>query len=342
MPLADFKILDANKKDEYIYTNGQHHISLTPVKIKTEEGIETHWNAKHLETKRDLGTGRSRGIAIGQAVETLEKPMEKSDKVSKQPKWSYKDGAGVPRQGILHSVIDRGGTDVTHVFQRDDGEHDLVSGSRLKEAKIMSNDESSKEEAVKKPKKELPSWAFSTMKSEIKSEHDTDIDEIIEKAQRSHDPLAAKIFDRTIAGKNIFTPHRIGVRFSPDGNHIAELTHGAGMGEGTLYGVTVLQAKEGADGKHQWVHNHDKSKSFNSREDAEAHINSLQGPAQGAEKSEKIDFKEMVKKAIIRKIQAYLRKATGQSNVVIDSGLDKEAADLNKAEKKEYISWETE
>lgn len=47
-------------------------------------------------------------------------------------RWNYKDARGVPQSGILLQVIDRGGTDVTYIFKRDDGKEDYVSGHYLK------------------------------------------------------------------------------------------------------------------------------------------------------------------------------------------------------------------
>lgn len=75
--LKQYKIISVSpQKDEYIYSNGTHHIGLTPIKI----GDETHWKAHHLETKNQLSQGRSRGIAIYDAIQKLEGDMDKSCK----------------------------------------------------------------------------------------------------------------------------------------------------------------------------------------------------------------------------------------------------------------------
>lgn len=53
-------------------------------------------------------------------------------------RWTYKDAIGLDREGFYRRAIERGGTDITYVFQRDDGRIDLVSGSRLREARNIT------------------------------------------------------------------------------------------------------------------------------------------------------------------------------------------------------------
>lgn len=53
------------------------------------------------------------------------------------PLWQYKDATGVTREGRVIKTVDLGGTDVTYFFQRADGKIDVVSGSRLKQAKVL-------------------------------------------------------------------------------------------------------------------------------------------------------------------------------------------------------------
>ena len=56
------------------------------------------------------------------------------------PEWRYKDATGVERTGYVKATREGQGSDVTYTFQRADGSGiDLVSGSRLKEAKTTGN-----------------------------------------------------------------------------------------------------------------------------------------------------------------------------------------------------------
>jgi len=60
------------------------------------------------------------------------------DEVKKGTKWEYEDATGVKRIGVLDKFSDKGGTDITYFFKRvKDGKLDVVSGSRLKKAKIV-------------------------------------------------------------------------------------------------------------------------------------------------------------------------------------------------------------
>ena len=50
--------------------------------------------------------------------------------------WEYQDARGATKRGHFAGFSDRGGTDQTYMFRGcDDGQLDLVSGSRLKAAK---------------------------------------------------------------------------------------------------------------------------------------------------------------------------------------------------------------
>jgi len=49
-------------------------------------------------------------------------------------RWKYQDATGTEREGTFQSSHDFGGTDVTYIFKRDDGNVDCVSGMRLKKA----------------------------------------------------------------------------------------------------------------------------------------------------------------------------------------------------------------
>lgn len=48
--------------------------------------------------------------------------------------WKYEDARGVEKRGRLMEVVERQGSDVTYVFEDENGGTDLVSGSRLKKA----------------------------------------------------------------------------------------------------------------------------------------------------------------------------------------------------------------
>lgn len=50
--------------------------------------------------------------------------------------WEYRDARGLLQRGNMERFIDYGGTDVTYFFRRrHTGELDVVSGSRLREAR---------------------------------------------------------------------------------------------------------------------------------------------------------------------------------------------------------------
>ncbi len=50
-------------------------------------------------------------------------------------RWTYRDTCGVTREGTFEKFLDYGGSDITYFFRREEGTLDLVSGSRLSEAK---------------------------------------------------------------------------------------------------------------------------------------------------------------------------------------------------------------
>ena len=53
--------------------------------------------------------------------------------------WEYKDATGITRKGVFQAYSDNGGTDVSYFFKRlGDGLLDVVSGSRLKQAKNIT------------------------------------------------------------------------------------------------------------------------------------------------------------------------------------------------------------
>jgi hypothetical protein len=54
------------------------------------------------------------------------------------PKWEYQDAIGRTHQGYMEKYTDFSGTDITYWFRdATTGELDLVSGSRLKAAKVI-------------------------------------------------------------------------------------------------------------------------------------------------------------------------------------------------------------
>jgi hypothetical protein len=53
--------------------------------------------------------------------------------------WEYVDSAGVKRRGTVEKTSDKGGSDVTYFFRRSTGELDVLSGSRLRQAKVLRN-----------------------------------------------------------------------------------------------------------------------------------------------------------------------------------------------------------
>jgi hypothetical protein len=55
-------------------------------------------------------------------------------------RWTYKDATGVQREGTFEKYTDHGGSDITYFFRRDDNTLDLVSGSRLKEARNITRE----------------------------------------------------------------------------------------------------------------------------------------------------------------------------------------------------------
>ena len=78
MPLSDYKIVSSNGANEHIYSNGKNHIGITSEIVQNGKKLERHWKATHLETKKELGMGRSRGIALGTGVEALEGSVKKA------------------------------------------------------------------------------------------------------------------------------------------------------------------------------------------------------------------------------------------------------------------------
>lgn len=53
------------------------------------------------------------------------------------PWWEYEDARGVTVRGKVENFVDFGGTDQTYYMRREDGTLDLLSGSRLKAARVI-------------------------------------------------------------------------------------------------------------------------------------------------------------------------------------------------------------
>jgi len=81
---------------------------------------------------------KTKGTKMRNLVESVRNILDEVKKASKGTKWEYEDSTGVKRIGILDKFSDKGGTDITYFFKRvKDGRLDVVSGSRLKNAKVI-------------------------------------------------------------------------------------------------------------------------------------------------------------------------------------------------------------
>lgn len=71
---------------------------------------------------------------------------DKTFKTKDEALWEYEDGAGVKRQGYFIKSSEGQGSDITYFFKRKDGGNtDIVSGSRLKNARVVSRDSKTKD-----------------------------------------------------------------------------------------------------------------------------------------------------------------------------------------------------
>lgn len=162
MAKEDWKIIHSNGANEFIYSNGKHHIGITSEIVQGEKGLERHWKATHLETKNDLGVGRSRGIAIGQAVDNLEGTMKKSNQGYTVEGLTNRLG----KRGFLRYLKanhDADGSVGIHGHMEPQEAMDKVASALGKTPQDILN------YAAKKPVEELDRHAdftFSTMKSE--------------------------------------------------------------------------------------------------------------------------------------------------------------------------------
>lgn len=55
--------------------------------------------------------------------------------MSKRAKWKYTDARGVEKTGYYVRSMESQGSDVTYVFEDEEGTIDVVSGERLKKAR---------------------------------------------------------------------------------------------------------------------------------------------------------------------------------------------------------------
>jgi hypothetical protein len=62
--------------------------------------------------------------------------MPGSVKTSGPNIWRYKDARGVEHRGHVENVYDYGGTDISYGMRSSKGEYHMLSGSRLKEARV--------------------------------------------------------------------------------------------------------------------------------------------------------------------------------------------------------------
>lgn len=108
------------KKDHEL----ERHLDLIQQQIKTAHAQK---NTKALTRLQSM-----EGDVIHVRASRLEETA-----THKGPRWKYQDGRGVDQEGHVERYLDHGGTDHTAYLRRDDGTLDLVSGSRLKNAKVV-------------------------------------------------------------------------------------------------------------------------------------------------------------------------------------------------------------
>jgi hypothetical protein len=88
----------------------------------------------HAVIQQPEGAGHSAPDTVPLEQITANHAKENAPKTN--PEWKYKDATGVERTGHVKATREGQGSDVTYTFQRADGSGiDVVSGSRLKEAK---------------------------------------------------------------------------------------------------------------------------------------------------------------------------------------------------------------
>ena len=100
------------------------------------------------------------------------------------------------------------------------------------------------------------------------------------------------------------------------------------------------------DSKESWKATHAETKDHlaigHSRGNAfSLAVEKLEGQQKEPTMKSENSLKEMLVKAIMRKVQLYIRKSLGSTDsVAIDTGIDKAASELNKSESPEWPSFE--
>lgn len=61
----------------------------------------------------------------------MNSPMDRT-----YPEWEFEDARGVLTKGVMYDFSDQGGTDVTYYFMDKQGYTHVVSGARLKRARV--------------------------------------------------------------------------------------------------------------------------------------------------------------------------------------------------------------
>ena len=144
--MVDIKIDEDFRLDEAKYSSSKlsNYPDYTVVAIKNGKVVDQlHSVAKNefkdvinFLKKENPGAKISIEDKGGKIIHT-----EGLDEVKKGTKWEYEDATGVKRIGVLDKFSDKGGTDITYFFKRvKDGRLDVVSGSRLKKAKIVKEE----------------------------------------------------------------------------------------------------------------------------------------------------------------------------------------------------------
>lgn len=314
MPLKDFKIVHSNGANEFIYSNGAHHIGITSEIIESgnkKRPLERHWRATHLETKKDLGTGRSRGIAIGQAVEALESDMTKSNGYTVETMTNHLGARGFLRYLKANHDPD-GKIGINGNMDPEEAVNKIAQHFGKKPKDILDF-------AASKPVSELDKhkdFGFSTMKSES----------VVKKSE-----------DWTKPHKNIEFRHEPGYGGERGSVIGFEFPSGHAGKRVKKYQTEVMDRED-----YESVVNPIKKKYGITINSAEMAFDSFHGRKKPVRKLETpINIKKAVVAALTKKVRSWLNKGEARS-IVVDSGIDKAAAGLNKAEPKEWNDFEEE
>lgn len=308
--LKDWKILDAtSERNEYIYTkDGKDHISLVPVSIPGEKGMETHWKALHMENgNKHIGTGRSRGMAIANAVDALE-----GDNVKKAMTPSQQPEAPEPHEQMEQHLGHRGALKYLKAnydtanelgIHKDMEVHTALARVATKTGKhpkdLLNNMMTAHPDIVDRFK----DFGFDTMKSEA----------AVKKAE----------------------PKKIARWESKSGKHWVELhSHGDGSYSYKSPGAGGTSYHKTDDEAVQAVQQKVDSGLFQPDANKKPMVKKSEDTMNNA--------KELVKKAILKKVRAWLMKATQTLSTAVNSGVDKAASELGKVVSPEHIDFDAE